>query len=162
MRGARIVALEFAEQVPELDAMLVAVGGGGLLAGVLAALRSTMIRAVGVEPSTARCLGAALEAGAPVDVEVSGAAVDSLAPRRVGRLGFDAAVAYGVHRVEVSNDAIRRAQLVAWEELRIGLEGGGATALAALLSGTYQPSDGETVGVICSGGNVDLAHLRKP
>jgi hypothetical protein len=96
--------------------------------------------------------------GQPVDVEGSGAAVDSLGPHRVGRLGFDAAVAYDVHRVDVSDGAIRRAHLTAWNELRIGLEGGGATALAALISGAYLPSLGEAVGVICSGGNVDLAH----
>jgi threonine dehydratase len=157
--GAGTVALELAEQVPDLDTVLVAVGGGGLLAGTLAALHATTIRTVGVEPFTARCLGAALDAGRPVDVDVSGVAVDSLGPRRVGRRGFDAAVAHDLHRVEVSDDAIRRAQLAAWNDLRIGLEGGGAAALAALLSGAYQPGDGETVGVICSGGNVDLAQL---
>ncbi len=157
--GAGTVALEFADQVPDLDAILVAVGGGGLLAGALAALHGTVIRTVGVEPSTARCLGAALDAGGPVDVDVSGAAVDSLGPRRVGRLGFDAAVAHQIQRVEVADHAIRQAQHVAWDELRVGLEGGGATALAAILGGVYQPSAGETVGVICSGGNVDLANL---
>lgn len=157
--GAGTVAAEFAEQVPELDTMLIAVGGGGLLAGTLTALAGKRTRVVGVEPFTARCLGAALEAGEPVDVEVSGVAVDSLGPRRVGRIGFAAAVAHRVQRVDVSDNAIRKAQKTAWEELRVGLEGGGATALAALLSGAYRPAPGETIGVLCCGGNVDLAAL---
>lgn len=154
--GAGTTALEFLDQAPDLDTILVAVGGGGLLAGALTAVEGTSTRVVGVEPYTARCLGAALEAGEPVDVEVSGAAVDSLGPRRVGRIGYDTAVAHDARRVDVEDSAIRQAQLLVWEELRVGLEGGGVTALAALLSGAYRPPPGETVGVICSGGNVDI------
>lgn len=157
--GAGTVAAEFAEQVPELDTKLIAVGGGGLLAGTLTTLAGSRTQAVGVEPLTARCLGAALEAGEPVDVDVSGVAVDSLGVRRVGRIAFAAAVAHRVQRIDISDEAIRQAQLTAWEELRVGLEGGGATALAALLSGAYRPIPGETVGVVCCGGNVDLAAL---
>jgi threonine dehydratase len=137
------------------------VGGGGLLAGALAALTGSSTVAVAVEPSSARCLGAALEAGEPVEVEVSGPAVDSLGPRRVGQLCYDAATAHGVQHVEVSDDAIVRAQLAAWSELRIGLEGGGATALAALVSGAYVPAEGEVVGVLVTGGNVDLPELLR-
>ncbi|HET6763634.1 MAG TPA: serine/threonine dehydratase, partial [Longimicrobiaceae bacterium] len=157
--GAGTVAAEFAEQVPELRTLLIAVGGGGLLAGTLAALAGTWTRVVAVEPFTARCLAAALEAGEPVDVPVSGAAVDSLGPRRVGRLGYEAAVAHRVPHVHVSDDAIIAAQLTAWRELRIGLEGGGAAGLAALLSGAYRPAPGEVVGVLACGGNVDIAAL---
>jgi threonine dehydratase len=122
--GAGTLAAEFAEQVPELDTILIAVGGGGLLAGALTALAGSVTQVVGVEPSTARCLGAALEAEEPVDVEVSGDAVDSLGMRRVGRIAFASAVAHRVLRIDVSNEAIRKAQLTAWEELRVGLEGG--------------------------------------
>ena len=157
--GGGTASAEFAEQVPELDTILIAVGGGGLLAGTLAAIAGSRTRVVGVEPLTARCLGAALEAGQPVDVEVSGVAVDSLGPRRVGRIAFAAAVAHRVERIDISDDAIRQAQLTAWDELRVGLEGGGAAALAALLSGAYKPAPGETIGVLCCGGNVDLASL---
>jgi threonine dehydratase len=160
--GAGTVAAEFAEQVPKLDTLLVAVGGGGLLAGSLAALAGITTQVVAVEPSTARCLSAALDAGEPVDVEVSGAAVDSLGPRRVGRIGFDAAVAHRIKHIEVTDQAILQTQLTVWEELRLGLEGGGATALAAVLSGAYQPATDETIGVICSGGNVDIAKLLYP
>jgi threonine dehydratase len=157
--GAGTVTAEFIEQVQDLDSILVPVGGGGLLAGALAALTGSPTVAVAVEPSSARCLGAALEAGEPVEVEVSGPAVDSLGPRRVGQLCYDAAVANGVQHVDVADDAIVRAQLAAWDELRIGLEGGGATALAALLSGAYVPAEGEVVGVLVTGGNVDLPKL---
>jgi threonine dehydratase len=159
--GADTVTAEFSKQVPELGTMLIAVGGGGLLAGALAALEGTSTRAVAVEPSTARCLGAALEAGKPVDVTVSGPAVDSLGARRVGQLAFDAAVAHQVRHIDVTGEAKTAAQLSAWQELRIGLEAGGATALAALLSGAYHPQHNEVVGVVGCGGNVDIAALLK-
>jgi threonine dehydratase len=155
--GAGTVAAEFGEQVPDLDTMLIAVGGGGLLAGTLAALDGTSARAVAIEPFSARCLGAAQEAGEPVDVPVSGPAVDSLGVRRVGRLAFDAALAHDVEHVDVTDDAIIQAQLRAWEELRVGLEAGGAAALAALLSGAYVPAEREVAGVLACGGNVDIA-----
>lgn len=160
--GAGTAAAEFAEQVPDLDTILIAVGGGGLLAGSLAALEGTSTRVVAVEPMTARCLGAAQEAGEPVDVPVSGPAVDSLGVRRVGTLAFNAAAAHSVQHVDVTNEAIVHAQLRAWEELRIGLEAGGATALAALLSSAYRPAEREMVGVLCCGGNVDIAALLDP
>jgi len=159
--GVGTVTAEFSEQVPDLDTILIAVGGGGLLAGALAALEGTATRAVAVEPSSARCLGAALEAGRPVQVAVSGPAVDSLGVRRVGQLAFDAAIAHQVQHIGVTDEAITAAQLSAWKELRIGLEAGGATALAALLSGAYQPQHNEMVGVVGCGGNVDMAALLK-
>jgi threonine dehydratase len=159
--GAGTVTAEFLEQVPDLDTILVAVGGGGLLAGALAALAGTTATAVGVEPDSARCLGAALDADerVDIDVDVSGAAVDSLAPRRIGRLAFEAAREHRLVPVEVTDEAIRHAQRIAWQELRIGLEGGGATALAAVVSGRYRVRAGEQVGVVCSGGNVDITRL---
>lgn len=157
--GVGTVAAEFSEQVPDLDTILIAVGGGGLLAGALAALEGTAARAVAVEPSSSRCLGAALEAGEPVDVAVSGPAVDSLGVRRVGQIAFDAAIAHQVQHIDVTDEAITAAQLSAWQELRIGLEAGGATALAALLSGAYQPQPDEVVGAVGCGGNVDIAAL---
>jgi threonine dehydratase len=154
--GAGTVTAELIEQAAGLDTILVPVGGGGLLGGAVAALEGTQTRAAAVEPFTARCLGAALEAGEPVDVDVSGPAVDSLGARRVGQLGFNAARRHGVHHVDVTDDAITRAQRSAWEELRIGLEAGGATALAAILDGSYRPAHDEVVGVLSCGGNVDI------
>ena len=159
--GAGTVTAEFMSQVPVLDTVLVPVGGGGLLAGAIAALADTDAQVVAVEPTTARCLGAALQAGRPVDVDVSGPAVDSLGPRRIGQLGFDAARANAIRQVEVSNEAITRAQLTAWNELRVGLEGGGAAALAAVLEGAYVPAEDETVGILSCGGNVDIATVLR-
>jgi threonine dehydratase len=150
------VTAELIEQIPQLDTLLVPVGGGGLLAGALAALDGTPTRVVAIEPLSARCLGAALDAGRPVDVTVSGPAVDSLGPRRVGQIGFEAARAHGVEHVDVDDDAIKNAQRAAWQELRIGLEGGGATALAAILYGGYRPQPDESTAVLSCGGNVDL------
>jgi threonine dehydratase len=157
--GAGTVTAEFAEQVPEMRTLLIAVGGGGLLAGTVAALAGTWTRVVAVEPVTSRCLGAALDAGERVEVDVSGPAIDSLGPRRVGRMGFAAAVAHHVPHVHVANEAIVAAQLTAWNQMRVGLEGGGAAALGALLSGAYRPAEGEVVGVLACGGNVDITAL---
>jgi len=159
--GAGTVTTEFLEQVPSLSTVLMSVGGGGLFAGALTALAGLPTSAVGVEPVTARCLGAALDAGLPIDVAVSGPAVDSLGPARVGQIAFDTVTAHHAPRVEVSDESIRSAQRTAWNELRIGLEGGGVTALAAILSGAYAPAPDEVVGVIASGGNVDLAALAE-
>ncbi|WP_375237169.1 threonine/serine dehydratase [Microbacterium schleiferi] len=159
--GAGTVTTEFLEQVPSLRTVLMSVGGGGLFAGALTALAGLHTTAVGVEPVTARCLGAALDAGSPIDVAVSGAAVDSLGPARVGRIAFDTVTAHHAPRVEVPDESIRSAQRTAWNELRIGLEGGGATALAAILSGAYAPASDEIVGVIASGGNVDPTTLAE-
>lgn len=92
---------------------------------------------------------------------MSGPAVDSLGVRRVGQLGFDAAIAHAVQHIDVADEAITAAQLSAWGELRVGLEAGGATALAALLTGAYQPQHNEMVGVVGCGGNVDMAALLK-
>ncbi|MEU1663931.1 serine/threonine dehydratase [Streptomyces sparsogenes] len=157
--GAGTVTAELCEDVEGLDTLLLPVGGGGLLAGALAWLRDSPTQVIAVEPSTCRCLGAALRAGRPTDVAVSGAAVDSLGPSRVGSIAFKAAQQAGVRHVEVTNEAITATQLMAWEQFRIGLEGGGATALSALVCGAYVPAPGERVGVLSCGGNVDIAAL---
>ncbi|WP_328681931.1 threonine/serine dehydratase [Streptomyces sp. NBC_00322] len=157
--GAGTVTAEISEDVEGLDTLLVPVGGGGLLAGALAWLDDVPTTVVAVEPVTCRCLGAALDAGRPVHVEVSGAAVDSLGPSRIGSIAFSAAQRSKVHHIEVTNEAITATQRMAWEQLRVGLEGGGATALAALVSGAYVPAQGERVGVLSCGGNVDIVAL---
>lgn len=157
--GSATVFAEFVDQVGMLDTVMVAVGGGGLLAGAVAATEGRQTRFVAVEPATCRCLGAALEAGEPVDVQVGGVAVDSLGVRRIGNYGLEAARRSGARHVEVTDDQIRATQKLAWDELRIGLEGGGATALAALISGAYEPDEDEVVGIVACGGNVDIARL---
>jgi threonine dehydratase len=150
--GQGSVGLEFEEQDPALDTLLVAVGGGGLLGGI-AAWYAGRIKIVGVEPEAAPTLTRALEAGHPVDAEAGGIAADSLAPKRVGELMFPLAQSYVDRVLLVSDDAIQAAQHTLWNVLRVAAEPGGAAALAALLSRQYQPKPGERVGVLVCGGN---------
>lgn len=152
LAGQGTVAREFEAQAPDLDTVLVAVGGGGLIGG-MAAWYAGRARVIGVEPGTSCALAAALRAGAPVDVEVSGIAADSLGARRIGRLAFEAAGRYVERVVLVSDDAIREAQRTLWRQLRVVAEPGGAAALSALLSGAYDPEPGERVGVLVCGAN---------
>lgn len=153
--GQGTLGYEFARQVPELDTVLIAVGGGGLISGV-AAWFAGNVRVVGVEPESAPTLADALKAGKPIDVEVGGVAVDSLGARRVGGLAFSLAQQYVQRVVLVGDESIRAAQRALWNDLRIVAEPGGATAAAALLSAAYQPAPGERVGVVVCGGNADL------
>jgi threonine dehydratase len=152
MLGQGTIGLELERQARDLDTLLVPVGGGGLIAGI-AAWYGGRINVIGVEPRASPTLTRAFEAGRPVDAEAGGLAADSLAPRRVGDAVFPIAKAF-VHSVKlVEDDAIQQAQEILWETLRIVAEPGGAAATAALLSGVYQPTSGERVGVVISGGN---------
>lgn len=156
--GQGTLGCEFARQAPDLDTILVAVGGGGLIGGV-AAWFAGDVRVIGVEPATAPSMATALKVGEPVDVTVSGIAVDSLGAKRVGALAFSLVKRYVERVVLVNDEDIRASQQALWRDLRIVAEPGGATALAALLSGSYQPEPGERVGVVICGGNADLAQL---
>jgi threonine dehydratase len=150
--GQGTVGLELEQQANQLTTLLVAVGGGGLVAGI-AAWYGGRIKIVGVEPDKAPTLTRALEAGQPVDAEAGGIAADSLAPRRIGQLAFPIAQRYVDRTVLVSDDAIREAQRQLWKTLRVVAEPGGAAALAALTSGGYVPGPGERIGVLICGGN---------
>lgn len=156
--GQGTLGLEFARQASELDTILIAVGGGGLIGGVTAWYAGS-VRIVGVESESTPSLARALEAGRPIDVEVGGIAVDSLGARRVGQIAFEQMRQHGVSVVLVSDESIRAAQRMLWRDLRIVAEPGGATATAALLSGAYRPSPGERIGVVICGGNADLTTL---
>jgi len=156
--GQGSVGLEWQEDAGDLDTVLVAVGGGGLIAGI-AVWYGRRVKVVGVEPEGSRCLHASLEAGKPVDVTVESVAADSLGARNTGQLVFDIAKANVDHVVLVPDDAIVAAQHLLWDKLRIAAEPGGAAALAALVSGRYKPRAGEKVGVLLCGANVDLAKL---
>lgn len=150
--GQGTIGLELARQAPDLDTLLVSVGGGGLVGGIAAWCAGTP-RVIGVEPETAPTLTRALAAGKPVDAEAGGIAADSLAPRRVGELMFPIARAHVARVVLVADAAIRRAQEALWESLRVVAEPGGAAAFSALLDRAYVPEPGERVGVVVSGGN---------
>lgn len=164
LAGQGTLAREFAAQVPDLDVVLVAVGGGGLIGGVSAWFGEApgrRVRVVGVEPEACPSLHRALAVGEPVDVAVGGIAVDSLGATRVGSLMFQVARRHVDRVVLVSDPAIREAQVRAWSGLRIALEPGGAAALAALTSGAFVPAVNERVGVVLCGGNVDPSTLQE-
>jgi threonine dehydratase len=150
--GQATLGLEFEEQEPNLDTLLVAVGGGGLIAGIAAWYHGS-IKVIGVEPEAAPTLTKALAAGKPVDAEAGGIAADSLAPKRVGELVFPIVRQHVAEVLLVSDDAIGASQAALWSTLRVVAEPGGSAAFAALLSGRYQPKSGERVGIVVSGGN---------
>jgi threonine dehydratase len=155
--GQGTVAVELLEQHPDLDTVLVACGGGGLLAGVAGWVGSG-VRVVAVEtPGTAAC-HAARAAGGPVDVEVGGLAASSLGARRLGELAW-AAQPLVDDAVLVADEDVAAAQARLWEARRLVAEPGGVAALAALTSGAYRPAPGERVAVILCGANTGLHEL---
>lgn len=158
--GQATVGLEFEEQFPNLDTLLVAVGGGGLIGGV-ASWYSNRIKIIGVEPEAAPTLTNALRAGRPVDSEAGGIAADSLAPKRVGELMFPIAQKYVERVLLVPDDSIRQAQEILWKVLRVVAEPGGAAALAALVSGRYEPKPNERVGILICGGNTSAVDFSR-
>jgi threonine dehydratase len=159
LTGQGTLGLEMSRQCPQLDTLLVAVGGGGLIGGIAAWYRGG-IKLVSVEPLAAPTLAKAVAAGRPVDAEAGGVAADSLAPRRVGELMFPLAQRFVSETVLVEDDAIRDAQRQLWQNLRIAAEPGGAAAFAALLSRRYVPTPGERVGVVLCGGNTSAVNFN--
>ena len=157
--GAGTLAAEIIEQRPDVDSVMVAVGGGGLFSGVATVAARHGIKVVAVEPRHCRALNAALEAGGPVDTPLDSIAADSLGARRASSMAFDLARIADVTSVLVSDDAIVQARQSLWDDRRIVAEYGGATALAALLSGAYVPADGEHVAVVLCGANTDPTDL---
>jgi threonine dehydratase len=157
--GAGTIGLELLEQQP-IDTVVVAVGGGGLMAGVAAALEG-IARVVAVEPANCPTLRAAIVHNGPVDVEVSGVAADSLGARRVGEIAYAVARRTDVHSVLVDDGDIVSARRDLWARHRIVVEHGAATAWAALLAGAYVPAAGERVAIILCGANTDPADLSR-
>lgn len=137
----------------EADTILIAVGGGGLIAGAMTWFGKSK-KIVAVEPETSRALNAAMEAGHPVDVEVGGVAANALGAKSIGAMCFEFAQQSVLQSVLVSNDAITQAQHALWRERRILVEPAGAAALSALMSGAYIPEAGERVAVLVCGANI--------
>ncbi|MEI7443766.1 MAG: serine/threonine dehydratase [Burkholderiales bacterium] len=165
LAGQGTLAREWLDQSPDLDVLLVAVGGGGLIGGIAAWLDAVaragrrVPRLVAVESEGCPTLHAALAAGRIVEIAPSGRAADSLGARRVGELMFPLAQRRIERAVLVADDAIAAAQAALWRQARVATEPGGAAAFAALASGAYRPADGERVGVLVCGANVDLRAL---
>jgi threonine dehydratase len=152
--GNGTVGRELDSQCPDLDTVLVAVGGGGLIGGI-AAWFEGRVRVAGVETEATAGMAAALAAGGPVDVDVGGIAADALGARRVGDLCFAVASRLVDRVVVVGDEDVRRTQRELWRRLRLVVEPAGAAAPAALLSGAYRPDPEERVGVLLCGANVD-------
>jgi len=155
LEGQGTLGRELEAQAPGIDTLLVAVGGGGLIGGIAAWYQSN-VNVVGVEPATCNTLHAALAAGQRVQVKPSGLATDSLGASMVGKLMFDIARDHVAGVALVSDDDIRDAQRHLWREMQLVTEPGGATALAALLSGAYTPEKDERVGVVVCGANTSM------
>jgi threonine dehydratase len=157
--GAGTMAHELLDQLDgRVDTILVAVGGGGLMAGTAAAAEG-VARVVAVEPDTCPTLSAALRHGGPVDITPGGVAADSLGARRAGDIAYAVAVRAGVHSVLVSDDDLVAARRALWEGWRIVVELGAAAAYAAVLSGAYRPEPGERVAIVLCGANTDPGDL---
>ncbi len=151
--GQGTLMREWEAQGLEADTVLIAVGGGGLIAGSLAWLAGRK-KVVAVEPESCATLATARQNGVPTDVQVSGIAANALGAKKIGQICFDLATEQNVQCVTVPDAAITNAQTLLWHRLRQLVEPAGATALAALTSGVYQPKAGERVAVLICGGNI--------
>jgi threonine dehydratase len=156
--GQGTIGMELDEQIPAIDTVLVAVGGGGLIAGI-AAWFSNETWVVGVEPARCPTLTQAMAAGGPVDVEVGGVAADSLGARRLGHISFEISKRFVERVVTVTEDAIMEARRRLWDEVHLVTEPGAAAPVAALLSHAYVPEPHERVVVVVCGANSDPADL---
>jgi len=154
LAGQGTTAREFEADAPDLTHVLVAAGGGGLIGG-MAAWYSSRVKLISVEPAACPALHDALASGHPVEAPVGGVAADSLGARQVGALMFPIAAVHVSEAVLVSDDAIRAAQRLLWDRVRLVAEPGGATALAALTSAAWTPPPGARVGVLVCGSNTD-------
>jgi threonine dehydratase len=155
--GAGVCGAELLVQVA-VDTILVAVGGGGLMAGIAAAAEG-VAKVVAVGPATCPTLNTALLSGCPVDVAVSGIAADSLGARRIGDVAYAVATRTGVQSLLVTDQALIDARRGLWTDYRLVVEHGAAAAYAALASGAYRPAPGERVAVLLCGANTDPSDL---
>lgn len=158
--GQGTAGLEFLDQAGPLDVVVVAAGGGGLVAGVRLAMPH-QTRVIAVEPTLAPTIRQALAAGGPVDVEVSGVAADSLGARRCGDLAYEVISSMGVESVLVEEEEMVTARQLLWDEFRLVGEYGGVAALAALLADKVKTSGHDRIGIIFCGANSDPSDLVK-
>lgn len=153
--GQGTVGLEIAEDVPEVDVVVVPVGGGGLLSGIATAIKSLrpQARVIGVEPELSTALHSALAAGERVEVTPSSIA-DGLNAPHAGRMALAICQALGIKVVLVSEEEIREGFRFLYERAKLACEPAGAAGVAALLAGKIALEPGENVAVVVSGGNV--------
>ena len=158
LAGQGTVGREFEQEAPELTHILVAVGGGGLIGGI-ASWYAGSAEVIGVEPEACPALHDAFRADKPVDAPTGGLAADSLGARQVGALMFPIAQRFVSQTVLVTDEAILAAQRLLWDQFRLIVEPGGATAAAALLSGRFPQPRGGRIGIVVCGGNTDPAKI---
>ena len=156
--GQGTLAMELEQQADDFSTVLVAVGGGGLIAGIATWLENKA-KVVAIEPERCPTLARALKDGRPVEVEVGGIAADSLGAREISPLTLQIATRTLMESILVTDEAITEARQALWDQYRLVVEPGGATALAALISGAYRPAPDEKVVVILCGGNTDPGNL---
>jgi threonine dehydratase len=156
--GQGTVGLELLEQVPDLDAVLVPVGGGGLISGIAVAIKAQRpaVRIIGVEAEGIPCMKAALEAGALVTLEPSSTLADGIAVKRAGELTFEHVQQYVDEIVTVSEEEIASAILYLLEKEKTVAEGAGAVGVAALMNQKLRGLEGKRVVPVISGGNIDV------
>ena len=160
--GQGTIALELLEQVPDLEAVVAPLGGGGLIAGVACALKETnpKIRVIGVEPEKLPSMLRAREAGAPVTIADEPTIADGIAVRRAGELTLPLVNRYVDEIVSVDDEEIAGAILTLLEHEKTLAEGAGAAALAALLHAKTKLRSQRTI-VLVTGGNIDISLLAK-
>jgi threonine dehydratase len=160
--GQGTIGLELLEQVPDLEAVVVPIGGGGLISGVACALKESnpKIRVVGVQTEKLPSMLRAREAGAPITVKAEGTIADGIAVRRAGELTLPLVSRYVDEIVTVDDEEIANAILILLEKEKTLAEGAGAAALAALLQSKINLHHRRTVALV-SGGNIDVTLLAK-
>jgi threonine dehydratase len=162
MAGQGTIGLELLEQVPQLQAVVVPIGGGGLIAGIACAIKESRpeIRIVGVQTSRLPSMAAAVEAHHPVTIEPATTIADGIAVRRAGELTLPLVERYVDEIVTVDEDEIASAILMLLEREKTLAEGAGATALAALLQHRTSLNGAHTAVLVC-GGNIDVTLLSR-
>jgi len=165
MAGQGTIGLELMEQIAGLEAVIVPIGGGGLIGGMACAIKETNpnIRVIGVETARLPSMIDAVAAHHPVTIDASTTIADGIAVRRAGTITYPVVEKYVDEIVTVEEDEIASAILVLLEREKTLAEGAGASALAALLQGKTSLSNrkGVRVGVLVSGGNIDVTLLSR-
>ncbi len=152
--GQGSLGVEIEQQLPDLDVLLISVGGGGLIGGITAWFDGR-VRIVAVESEGTATLATALQNGPDAEITATGIAASALGAPTIGAICYDLAKRLVHQSVTVSDAAIVEAQRRLWAAARIVAEPGGVTALAALTAGAYQPDPGEKVGVLICGANAE-------
>ena len=152
--GQGSLGLEIEKQLPDLDTLFVAVGGGGLIGGI-AAWFEGRVKIIAVESAGTATLFSAMQSGPDAEITASGIAASALGATRIGTIGYAIAQRLVDQAVVVSDADIIDAQQRVWDAARVFAEPGGITALAALTSGAYHPAIAERIGVVICGANAD-------